>query len=259
MATEKEKTIKTTSPLVEKTSEDICFVIMPFGGWFDDYYSSIYCPAIKGANLTPHRVDDLNRPSQIINDIWAYTQMSKLILADLSGRNPNVFYELGLSHGIAKPVILITESIDDVPFDLRALRVLEYNKNKPRWGDILQEKITSAIKEVMKSPLEAVLPTFLSVDKESKPDSISKDDKLLLEMRRDIELLRNQVARNSSRREFNSEYTDQDMNIARTIIATGVNNNMPDEVIMDNLARYNLPITWSKRQIMHARELYDKE
>ena len=194
MAAEKGKPTKATSPLVEEKTEELCFVIMPFSGYFNDYYSSIYSPAIQDANLIPHRADDLYRPSQIINDIWSYTQISKLILADLSGKNPNVFYELGLAHALAKPAILITESIDDVPFDLRALRVLEYDKNQPRWGDVLQENITSAIKEIIKSPLEAVLPTFLSVDNESKQDSISKDDKFILEMRRDIEFLRNEVA-----------------------------------------------------------------
>lgn len=145
MATKGKTTTKTavakppaTKP--ETKGGDTCFTIMPFGGWFDEYYESIYCPAIEAAGLKPCRADDLYRPSTIVTDIWSYTQSSKLVLADLSGKNPNVFYELGLAHALAKPAILVTEAIDDVPFDLRALRVLEYNKNQPRWGGILQEK-----------------------------------------------------------------------------------------------------------------------
>src|SRR6266436_6612471 len=111
-----------------------CFTIMPFGEWLDDYYDELYCPTIKAAGLDPKRADDLYRPSTIINDIWSYTQSSKLILADLTGKNPNVFYELGLAHALAKPAILITESINDVPFDLRSLRVIVYDKNQPDWG-----------------------------------------------------------------------------------------------------------------------------
>src|SRR5690349_20368297 len=80
-----------------------CFAIMPFGGWFDDYYDDLYCPAIRAAGLEPKRADDLYRPSTIINDIWSYTQSAKIILADLTGKNPNVFYELGLAHALAKP------------------------------------------------------------------------------------------------------------------------------------------------------------
>jgi len=70
----------------EREPEDICFVIMPFGGWFDIYFDSIYCPAIKAAGLTPRRADDLYRPSPVVNDIWDLTQRAKIILADLTGK-----------------------------------------------------------------------------------------------------------------------------------------------------------------------------
>jgi hypothetical protein len=55
---------------------------MPFGGWLDDYYETIYSPAIVSSGLTPHRADDLYRPSTIVNDIWAYTRKAKLLLAE---------------------------------------------------------------------------------------------------------------------------------------------------------------------------------
>jgi hypothetical protein len=89
----KEKPAPRTKANEPETSKEICFVIMPFGGWLDDYYAQIYCPAIQAAGLSPHRADDLFRPSTIVNDIWAYTKRSKVLLADLTGKNPNVFYE----------------------------------------------------------------------------------------------------------------------------------------------------------------------
>ena len=107
---------------------------MPFGGWFDDYYSTVFVPAIEKAGLESRRADDLYRPSTIVSDIWKFTMKAKLVLADLSEKNANVFYELGLAHALAKPVILVVEPMDDVPFDLRALRVLQYDKNDPNWG-----------------------------------------------------------------------------------------------------------------------------
>ena len=115
---------------------------MPFGGWLDDYYETIYRPAIIAAGLEPHRADDLYRPSTIVTDIWSYTRRAKLLLADLTGKNPNVFYELGLAHALAKPVILVAEEMDDIPFDLRALRIIVYDKttrdgenaSRPRFG-----------------------------------------------------------------------------------------------------------------------------
>lgn len=132
-ATAAKKVRKKKSPKPRKTEDrrDICFTIMPFGGWFDDYYETIYSPAIENAGLRPFRADDIYTPGSITNDIWNYTKKSKLLLADLTDKNPNVFYELGLAHALAKPVILITEDVEDIPFDLRPLRVIKYDKNLP--------------------------------------------------------------------------------------------------------------------------------
>lgn len=176
-----------------------CFTIMPFGGWFDSYYESIYVPGIEAAGLSPRRADDLYRPSTIVSDIWAFTQEATVVLADLSGKNPNVFYELGLAHALAKPAVLVAESMDDVPFDLRALRVIEYDKNESHWGVLLQEKISKALKEVLESPIQSVLPAFLSVDAKAKPQEVTDIDLKILELKREIDLLRSEVTRGSIR------------------------------------------------------------
>jgi len=130
---------------MQNSEEMTCFTVMPFGGYFNDYYKRIYKPAIAEAGLVPTRADDLSRSSAIINDIWSFTKKAKIVLADLTGQNPNVFYELGLAHALAKPVVLIASSIDDVPFDLRALRVLIYDNNDPHWGESLKKEIAKAI------------------------------------------------------------------------------------------------------------------
>lgn len=171
-----------------------CFVIMPFSGWFDDYYTTIYCPAISAAGLTPCRADDLYRPSTIVSDIWEYTCDAKLILADLSEKNPNVFYELGLAHALAKPAILLVETMDDVPFDLRALRILEYDKNDPNWGPLLQKKIEQAIREVLASPNLSVPATFLKVIPSASTVALTRHDKEMLELRQDIDRLGHQLS-----------------------------------------------------------------
>jgi len=171
---------------------DECFTIMPYGGWFDEYYEQIFLPAITSAGLVPKRADDLYRPSAIVHDIWLYTKRAKLILADLSEKNPNVFYELGLAHAIAKPAILVTQSMEDVPFDLRALRVIEYDKNAPAWGEDLKSKIRTAITEVLASPLQAVLPSFLEVSRSEKI-SVTEQEKEMLGIRQELELLRRET------------------------------------------------------------------
>lgn len=191
MATKKKARKKVAPPPKPKEidKQDTCFIIMPFGDWFDTYYETIYLPAIEATGLTARRADNLYRPSAIINDIWALTNEAKLILADLSEKNANVFYELGMAHALAKPAILVTESMEDVPFDLRSLRVIVYEKNQPDWGDALREKIQLAIQEVLASPLDAVLPTFIKVKDSSPQPTASKVEKELVSLRQDMDRL----------------------------------------------------------------------
>ncbi len=91
---------KVPSPILAKEPRireflDTCFVMMPFGAWFDRYYQEIYVPAIKDAGLEPVRADELFSTGSVVEQIWEQIEKSKLLLADLSGKNPNVFYELG--------------------------------------------------------------------------------------------------------------------------------------------------------------------
>ncbi len=169
--------------------KETCFIIMPFDGNFEERYNMIYRPAILKAELEPKRADDLFRPGTIISDIWEMTKLATIILADLTNQNCNVYYALGLAHAIAKPVILITPSMEEVPFDLRSLRVLHYDINRHNWGDLLREAITTSILETIKSPIETVLATFLQAKPSTKSYDITEHEKRMLAMRQDIDLL----------------------------------------------------------------------
>ena len=184
---EKKKTISKA-----KKKRD-CFTIMPFGGYFDKYYDGIYRPAIERAGLNSTRADDLYRPSTIINDIWALTKKAVIILADLTGKYPNVLYELGLAHAIAKPAVLVAEALEDIPFDLRHLRIVLYNKNNHDWGEILKKEIENSIKEVLDSPMEAVLPTFLQLKESNKSKAVTRSEKQILELQQDLDLLKKEI------------------------------------------------------------------
>lgn len=233
------------------TPKDICFTIMPFGGWFDDYYDSIFRPAIDDAGLCPKRADDLYRPSTIVNDIWAYTRSAKLILADLTGKNPNVFYELGLAHALAKPAILVAESMNDVPFDLRALRVIEYDKNEPNWGDALQERITKSIKEVIAAPLASVLPAFLDVKAEPENRTISEKDKAIIELRQDLELVKRELRGrvDGLPERMPAEMRLKDSREALELLRRMQSARMPAELIVRHLVERGAPEEWVRREI----------
>ncbi|MEN8913314.1 MAG: hypothetical protein ABF257_05630 [Polaribacter sp.] len=221
----------------ENKIDDICFTIMPFGGWFDKYYEEIYSPAITNAGLLPKRADDLYRPSNIVNDIWDYTKNAKIILADLTNKNPNVFYELGLAHAITKPAILITQSMEDIPFDLRSLRIIQYDKNSPNWGEILQTKIEKAIEEIIESPEKAIPPTFLEISDIHKT-KISQDKKELLDIKNELNMLKREVRSPRLRKRSSDIITRTEAEIElRKLIESDI----PEDIIVDALLDKGVP------------------
>ncbi len=174
----------------DNNAVESCFVIMPFGGVFDHYYNDVFKPAISAAGLSPIRSDDLFRASTIIKDIWELTQNARVILADLSKRNPNVFYELGLAHAINKPVILVSENKGDIPLDLRHQRVILYNKDNAYWGTKLKEEVTNSITETLEAPDSAVMPVFLTIDETKTHKTVSQHEKEILELKQDVAQLK---------------------------------------------------------------------
>ena len=124
------------------------FVLMPFAPQYDSYYLRIFKPALEAALYEVSRGDDLFTPGFIIADVQKSILEAHLILCDMSERNPNVFYELGLAHAIGRPVILIVHKKEDIPFDLRHLRVTIYDSNVPEWEEKLRQSITQAARAV---------------------------------------------------------------------------------------------------------------
>lgn len=133
-----------------------CFVLMPFREPFDSYYKMVYVPAIKAAGLDPKRADEIFKAGPVTKDIWEHVVGSKILVAELTGRNPNVFYELGLAHAVGRPVVLVTQDLEDVPFDLQHLRILQYNTVNADWSSKLQGDLTKAITETMRDPMAAL-------------------------------------------------------------------------------------------------------
>jgi hypothetical protein len=111
-----------------------CFVLMPFGRQFDEVHHAIRsaCEA-PDLLLSCSRADDFYGAGHIMEDILKGIVHSEYIVADVSGKNPNVFYELGIAHCCKPPskVIILSQTMDDVPFDLRHLRCILYRADPP--------------------------------------------------------------------------------------------------------------------------------
>ncbi|WP_321502867.1 hypothetical protein [Breoghania sp.] len=102
--------------------------MMPFHPSFSAVYEAIR-RAGERVGMNVNRADDIWEHTHIIQDIASLISRSRIIIGDCTGKNPNVFYEIGIAHAIGREVILLAQHQDDVPFDLRHLRYIHYLNN----------------------------------------------------------------------------------------------------------------------------------
>ena len=128
------------------------FVMMPF----DKYILPVYEDHIKKVcnemGYSCERGDDISITSNIMNDIWSLINNADIIICDCTGKNPNVFYELGLAHAIGKNVICITQNTEDIPFDIKHIRYIKYEYN-PRGMTKFEKTLGQYIASINKTSL----------------------------------------------------------------------------------------------------------
>jgi hypothetical protein len=142
------------SPLFGRPTEpsvksDI-FVVMPFLTDLKPIYDDHIRNTAQRMNLTVSRGDDFFTAQSIISDIWNALNSCRIVIADCTGRNPNVFYEIGMAHTLGKPVILISQSKDDIPFDIKHIRYLIYEFT-PRGMSEFEKKLELTIESELEN------------------------------------------------------------------------------------------------------------
>lgn len=101
------------------------FILMPFDASFEPVHAAIR-DAAKRAEFTPLRADDIFSTRSGMEKILRGIAEAEVVIADMTGRNANVFYEAGIAHTVKDNVILLAQNLDDIPFDLRHIDHLEY-------------------------------------------------------------------------------------------------------------------------------------
>lgn len=144
----------------ERTGKDTCFVISPIGdagtgkhAKFKEVLDYIIKPGVQasGYSLQVTRADDIDRAGSFIKDILDSIYNSYVVIADLTDQNPNVFYELGVRHALSPRTILIAQSIDDIPSDLREYRTIVYDTSAKGAADF-STRLKRFLSEIKKDP-----------------------------------------------------------------------------------------------------------
>jgi hypothetical protein len=117
------------------TERDLVAVMMPFSGEFKDVYNALH-QAATDVGMRCLRADDIWVNTHIMDDVINLLWRARVVIADLSNKNANVFYETGIAHALGREVIQVTQSMDDVPFDLRSIRTLTYLNNGEGRNDL---------------------------------------------------------------------------------------------------------------------------
>jgi hypothetical protein len=112
----------------EPVNADLVAVMMPFDARFNPVYDALQA-SVAAAGMECRRADDIWIHDHIIQDVVTLISRASVVVCDLTGRNPNVFYEMGIAHVLGKNVIMVTQSAQDVPFDVAHIRHVRYLPN----------------------------------------------------------------------------------------------------------------------------------
>lgn len=123
------------------------FVAMPIAPELEDLYELGIKAACKNAGAYAERVDKQVFTESILDRIYNQISKADIIVADMTGRNPNVFYEVGYAHALGKTVILLTQKAEDIPFDLKHYPHIVYEGKINYLLKELQKRVSWAIEQ----------------------------------------------------------------------------------------------------------------
>ena len=127
------------------------FVMIPHRPEFEALYRDVVAPALEGLGLDVSKGNDISEPGAILPQVWSRIRSAELLVAVATGLNPNVVYELGLCHGIGRCPILLVRRAEELPFNLRALRSIEYGDDEAGL-----EKLRRDLTDLARSVLDLV-------------------------------------------------------------------------------------------------------
>lgn len=169
--------------------EKTCFVIAPIGEpdtdtrkKSDQVFKHIIYPAIKPLGYNPIRSDHISEPGLITSQVIEHVVESPLVIADLTGRNPNVFYELAIRHAIKKPLVQLIKRGEPIPFDVAGTRTIQFDINDLDSVDEAKREIASQIKSIERGESEIDTPISITLDLKDLRESKKPEERSLADL-----------------------------------------------------------------------------
>jgi hypothetical protein len=201
----------------------------------DEIFNFIVAPVVRAAGLDPYRADLDPSPGAITPKLLSELLSARLVIADLTGRNPNVFYELGVTHSFARPLISIADSSSSIPFDAKDERIIELGEYQASGLTYIQgEQAKTALQESLMivladgysapSPLREVAANR-SVDDLAPEDPVAAE---MAQMREALEEIRKRLAPRSAV----PSAIQEDLSVLRRVIDRNIGSLDPDDFNM---------------------------
>lgn len=149
-----------------------CFVIAPIGSprsairkRSDLVLDRILRPALAECGYYADRADELNSPGMITTQMINRIMNDPLAIADLTGHNPNVFYEIAIRHSVQKPIVLLIEEGEEIPFDIAGLRTIKFRRSSKSQLQRAREQIVQQVRQLERSSEVLQNPISMSMTK----------------------------------------------------------------------------------------------
>ena len=148
-----------------------CFIIAPIGEEgskerhrSDNILKYVISPALEKCDYKAIRADQISNPGIITSQIIEHLIDDSLVIADLTGQNPNVYYELAIRHFTNKPFIQIIESDEDIPFDIAGLRTINFDYRDLESVDKCKTEIINQIYSIEEKPNQVETPVSFAIN-----------------------------------------------------------------------------------------------
>ena len=178
-----------------------CFVIAPIGEpesdtqkRSDQVIRHIVCPAVSECGYTAVRADQISEPGMITSQVIQHIVDDPLVVADLTERNPNVFYELAIRHAIRKPLVQMIKKGEQIPFDVAGTRTIHVDHRDLDSVENAKKEFASQIRTIEKDSSKLESPISVSLDLQLLKQSDNPEQRSLGDVLSVVSELRSSMA-----------------------------------------------------------------